>query len=166
MVMLLMSTQSDLNSLGSDNWRTREAAHRRLDNLLCASLLPRYSYDPEIQSRLSQIHRKWDNYEEKQFHKVNLWGWFDTHIVSGDSRISSRECCYYRLLKDEDFREEFAAKYDVQIYGDEGGPGFWFFHPCFATFEGFVEHINKFDKRMIAARQIGDAFLPYPTTLP
>lgn len=155
-LMVLLPTPSQIEALGSDDWKTREITHQRLDSLWCSRFLPYHHANPEIQFRLQQIHGRWDNHEEKQLYKTDFFKWFDIHCVSGNSKIADRESVYNRLIQDEELRDQFSQKYDVPI-NYEGG---WQWIPVFQSLDGFNDFLAPLDKRLISGNLIGEAFLP------
>lgn len=174
-ILMLLITGSTNPSplLGDENWKVREAMHSRLDNLLCSLLLPTNDPNPEIRHRLIAIHNRWDKYTSPAYYELaeqrfDYWKWFDKYCVQlGSSHVSNIEDIFEYMHSDRkgasDMRLEFFKRYPLR----KGESQSWLVGIVFpGEFQKFMGHLDRFNKKLILLKAIGDEFLPYPTRLP
>lgn len=142
---LLLSYAPDLNRLGSDDFATREAEHRRLDNPLSALMLPRHHEDPEVDFRIKRIRAKnlkqFDPfYIERKLYREDFVGWVRGYLVTGRTMQSDDEL-FAEWFGNTERVNELAA-----VLPDTTGRNFSFLRAPLSAFDfvHFVEYLDAY----------------------
>jgi hypothetical protein len=114
----------DVERLGADDWRIREAAHARLDNLVAALLLPAAAENPEVRHRLQEIRGrrlKWfaPAYVESHICRADFEAWLRLYLVPGRSAIAERWETFEHIHTDYDRASAVFREWPA-IGGNEG----------------------------------------------
>jgi hypothetical protein len=101
--LILSLFAPDVGRLGADDYRTREAETRPLDNPVSVALLPTATADPEANARIAYLKRRHYRPTEREIQlrieldvrEADLRRWVEQYVALGRTGLSDSEVFVY-----------------------------------------------------------------------